>query len=158
MEQKREDRPIGVFDSGLGGLTALKELRRLLPGENLVYFGDTARVPYGTRDRETILRYSKQDIRFLLGQNVKMIICACNTVSSALPEEYRESLGIPFVGVVEHASRAAVRQTKNGKIGVIGTNATISSGAYEQALKTIDSKIKVPFVCPFSGKWIFWDL
>lgn len=149
MEQKQEDRPIGVFDSGLGGLTALKELRRLLPGENLVYFGDTARVPYGTRDRETILRYSKQDIRFLLGQNVKMIICACNTVSSALPEEYRESLGIPFVGVVEHASRAAVRQTKNGKIGVIGTNATISSGAYEQALKTIDSKIKVTVqACP----------
>ncbi len=143
MKENRKERPIGVFDSGLGGLTAVKELRRLLPSENLVYFGDTARVPYGTRDRETILRYSKQDIRFLLGQDVKLILCACNTVSSALPKEYRESLGVPFVGVVEHASRAASLQTKNGKIGVIGTSATVSSGAYEQVLQAMDGDLQV---------------
>ncbi len=143
MEENRKKRPIGVFDSGLGGLTAVKELQGLLPSENVVYFGDTARVPYGTRDRETILRYSKQDIRFLLGQDVKLILCACNTVSSALPEECRDSLGIPFVGVVEHASRAASLQTRNGKIGVIGTNATIASGAYEKALRAIDGHFQV---------------
>ena len=149
MAYRPEEKPIGVFDSGLGGLTALKELRRLLPGESLVYFGDTARVPYGTRDKETILRYSKQDVQFLLEQDVKMILCACNTVSSALPEEYRTSLGVPFVGVVEHAALAAVQRTKNGKIGIIGTTATIASGSYEKALKALENKVQVTaMACP----------
>ena len=143
MKFNQNMRPIGVFDSGLGGLTAVKELRLLLPGEDIVYFGDTARVPYGTRDKETIVRYSKQDVRFLLSQDVKMILCACGTVSSTLPKEYRESLGIPFTGVVDHAASAAALATKNGKIGVIGTSATIKSGSYVAALKGIDDTFQV---------------
>lgn len=146
---KQDTRPIGVFDSGLGGLTALKELHRLLPGEDLVYFGDTARVPYGTRDIQTIVRYSKQDVRFLLSKDVKLIVCACGTVSSTLPEAFRESLKIPFVGVVGHAAAAAAKATKNGKIGVIGTSATIKSGSYLRALQELDDGFQVTAnACP----------
>ena len=103
-----DPRPIGVFDSGLGGLTAVRQLRRVLPGEDIVYFGDTGRVPYGSRARETIVQYARQDIRFLLSQNVKFIIAACGTVSSTFPSEEAARLPVPYTGVVGAASRAAV--------------------------------------------------
>ena len=128
---------IGVFDSGLGGLTAVRELRRILPGENIVYFGDTGRVPYGTRGRDIILEYAKQDIAFLLSKGVKAVIAACGTVSSTLPAEVAASLPVPYMGVVESAARAAVLATKTGRIGVIGTPATVASGSYPAAIRRL---------------------
>lgn len=129
--------PIGVFDSGLGGLTAVRELRRLLPGEDIVYFGDTGRVPYGTRGADIIVRYAKQDIAFLLEQNVKYILAACGTVSSTLPAAYTDGLPVPYTGVVQSAAAAAARATKTGRVGVIGTPATIRSGSYHAALTVL---------------------
>ena len=128
---------IGVFDSGLGGLTAVRELRRILPGEDIVYFGDTGRVPYGTRGREIIVEYAKQDIAFLLSKGVKAVIAACGTVSSTLPAEVAASLPVPYMGVVESAARAAVLATKTGRIGVIGTPATVASGSYPAAIRRL---------------------
>ncbi len=129
--------PIGVFDSGLGGLTAVRELRKILPHENIVYFGDTGRVPYGTRSRDTIIQYSKQDIAFLIEQDVKYIMAACGTVSSILPIEYTNTLSVPYTGVVESAVKAAVNATITNRIGVIGTTATIKSGSYNAAVKKL---------------------
>ncbi len=131
------DAPIGVFDSGLGGLTAVRELRRLLPGEDIVYFGDTGRVPYGTRGADIIVRYAKQDIAFLLEQRVKYVVAACGTVSSTLPSAYTDALPVPYTGVVQSAARAAARATKTGRVGVIGTPATIQSGSYHAALSAL---------------------
>ena len=128
---------IGVFDSGLGGLTAVRELRRILPGEDIVYFGDTGRVPYGTRGRDIIVEYAKQDIAFLLSKGVKAVIAACGTVSSTLPAEVAASLPVPYMGVVESAARAAVLATKTGRIGVIGTPATVASGSYPAAIRRL---------------------
>ena len=129
-------RPIGVFDSGLGGLTVVKELVKALPNEDIVYFGDTGRVPYGTRSRETIKKYAAEDEKFLLTQDVKLIIAACGTVSSVAFEESKK-LPVPFFEVVSHASKSAADSTKNGKIGVLGTNATVKSGKHaEYILKT----------------------
>lgn len=129
--------PIGVFDSGLGGLTAVRELRRILPGEDIVYFGDTGRVPYGTRGVDVIVRYAKQDIAFLLEQNVKYVMAACGTVSSTLPEAYTRTLPVPYTGVVQSAAAAAVRATRTGLIGVIGTPATVKSGSYNAAIAAL---------------------
>ena len=128
---------IGVFDSGLGGLTAVRELRRILPGEDIVYFGDPGRVPYGTRGRDIIVEYAKQDIAFLLSKGVKAVIAACGTVSSTLPAEVAASLPVPYMGVVESAARAAVLATKTGRIGVIGTPATVASGSYPAAIRRL---------------------
>ena len=128
---------IGVFDSGLGGLTAVRGLRRILPGEDIVYFGDTGRVPYGTRGRDIIVEYAKQDIAFLLSKGVKAVIAACGTVSSTLPAEVAASLPVPYMGVVESAARAAVLATKTGRIGVIGTPATVASGSYPAAIRRL---------------------
>ena len=128
---------IGVFDSGLGGLTAVRELRRILPGEDIVYFGDTGRVPYGTRGWDIIVEYAKQDIAFLLSKGVKAVIAACGTVSSTLPAEVAASLPVPYMGVVESAARAAVLATKTGRIGVIGTPATVASGSYPAAIRRL---------------------
>lgn len=128
---------IGVFDSGLGGLTAVRELRRILPGEDIVYFGDTGRVPYGTRGRDIIVEYAKQDIAFLLSKGVKAVIAACGTVSSTLPAEVAASLPVPYMGVVASAARAAVLATKTGRIGVIGTPATVASGSYPAAIRRL---------------------
>ena len=128
---------IGVFDSGLGGLTAVRELRRILPGEDIVYFGDTGRVPYGTPGRDIIVEYAKQDIAFLLSKGVKAVIAACGTVSSTLPAEVAASLPVPYMGVVESAARAAVLATKTGRIGVIGTPATVASGSYPAAIRRL---------------------
>ncbi len=126
---------IGIFDSGLGGLTALKELLCLTPGEPLVYFGDTGRVPYGTRSAATIVKYASQDAAFLLSQGVDAILVACGTVSTTALRELKEALPVPVIGVVEPAAEAAVKATKNGKIAVIGTPATIRTGSFETALR-----------------------
>lgn len=134
--------PIGVFDSGVGGLTAVKELRALLPHEDIVYFGDTSRTPYGNRSRDTILRYARQDVNFLLSQKVKMIVAACGTVSS-VAGAMGESLPVPFTGVVSPTCRAAAKATKNNKIGVIATAATIGSGSYRKALNALQPEIQV---------------
>ena len=137
-----DNRPIGVFDSGLGGLTAVRHLMDLLPNENIVYFGDTGRVPYGTRSRETIRRYAMEDCGLLLKHDVKYIIAACGTVSSVSSDILQE-LSVPAIGVVEPTARAAVNATKNGKIGILGTSATIRSASFEKAIKAIDSSIEV---------------
>lgn len=137
-----DNRPIGVFDSGLGGLTVVRQLFRELPGEDIVYFGDTGRVPYGNRSRETLEKYARQDCRFLMGMDVKMIIAACGTVSSSAPHVLA-SLGLPAMGVVEPAADAAVRATRNGRIGVIGTAATISSGAFPRRIRQNEPAIEV---------------
>ena len=131
-----DKRPIGVFDSGLGGLTVVKELYRYLPKEDIVYFGDTGRVPYGTRSREIIRKYAFEDEQFLLKQGVKLIIAACGTVSS-VASDLAEDLPVPYFEVVSHAAKAAVEATRNGKIGVIGTNATIKSGKHAEHIKKL---------------------
>lgn len=127
-------RPIGVFDSGLGGLTALRELSRLLPREELIYFGDTGRVPYGSRSRETIIKYARQDVAFLRSFQPKAIVIACGTVSTTALEVLRQENDIPVFGVVEPAAHAAAAATRSGRIGLIGTQATIRSGAYERTI------------------------
>ena len=132
-----DNRPIGVFDSGLGGLTGVKELVRLLPGEDIVYFGDTARVPYGGRSADTIIRYGKVDVQFLLSKGVKAVLCACGTVSSTLPAAVTEALPVPFVGVVQAAAAAAAAASGSGRIGVIATAASIRSGGYEAAVRAL---------------------
>lgn len=132
-----DDRPIGVFDSGLGGLTAVRELARILPEEDLVYFGDTGRVPYGGRSRDTIIRYARQDVAFLSTFRPKAIMVACGTVSTTALDILRGEWATPIYGVVEPAVRAAARLTQNGKVGLIGTRATIRSGAYERALAAL---------------------
>ncbi len=135
--------PIGVFDSGLGGLTAVRELRKLLPSEQIIYFGDTGRVPYGTRSRETIIQYAKQDIAFLLEKNVKYIMAACGTVSSTLPKEFYSTLPVPYTGVVESAAKAAVQRTKTKRIGVIGTPATINSHSYNTEINALLPNVEI---------------
>lgn len=137
-----DNRSIGVFDSGLGGLTAVKEIMELLPNESIVYFGDTGRVPYGTRSKETILKYTHDDINFLLGKDVKMIVIACGTASSAALPNIKKEFSVPIFGVVDSAAYAAVRATKNKKIGIIGTPATVKSGAYEKYINEYDSSIE----------------
>ena len=135
-----DHRAIGVFDSGLGGLTAVRELRRCLPGEDIVYFGDTGRVPYGSRGADTIQKYARQDTRFLLDNDVKLIIAACGTVSSVAGDVLRQ-LPVPAIGVVTPAAAAAVTATRNRRIGVIGTAATIRSGAFQSYLQAAGCKV-----------------
>ena len=144
-----DSRAIGVFDSGLGGLTAVRELSRLLPGENLVYFGDTGRVPYGGRSRETIIKYARQDVAFLRQFDLKAIVIACGTVSTTSLDLLTAENPIPIRGVVGPAVRAALEATRNGKVGLIGTAATIRSGAYERALSTQNPTVEVTArACP----------
>ncbi|MBQ7986120.1 MAG: glutamate racemase [Clostridia bacterium] len=144
-----DTRSIGVFDSGLGGLTAVKQIMAELPNENIVYFGDTGRVPYGTRSKETIIKYSKNDVNFLLEKDVKMIVIACGTVSSTALEVLKKEYNVPILGVVEATSLAAINATKNKKIGIIGTPGTIKSGAYEKFIKAQNSEIETfSSACP----------
>ena len=144
-----DNRPIGVFDSGLGGLTAVRELQRLLPGEDIIYFGDTGRVPYGSRSRDTIIRYARQDVAFLRTFDLKAIVIACGTVSTTALDVLTAENDIPIWGVVEPAARAAAAATKNGKVGLIGTQATIRSGAYERRIAQADPRIQVTAAaCP----------
>lgn len=128
-----DNRPIGIFDSGLGGLTVAKEIIKLLPDENIVYFGDTGRVPYGTRSAETIKKYAYEDEKFLLSKNVKLIVAACGTVS-AVAADTAASLPVPFIEVISHSVDMAVRNTRNKKIGVLATAATIKSGAHKKMI------------------------
>lgn len=137
------EKAIGVFDSGLGGLTCAARLRELMPNENIIYFGDTARIPYGTRSRETVMEYAVQDINFMKRHDVKMIIAACGTVSSVIGQNKSVCGDIPFTGVVIPAVQSACAATRNGRIGVIGTAATIRSGAYGKAIRTIRSDASV---------------
>lgn len=128
---------IGVFDSGLGGLTAMKELCRLLPREDIVYFGDTSRVPYGTRSPDTIIRYARQDLNFLSEFHVKAALVACGTISAVALDKVKSDYPFPVIGVIDSAARAAALCSENGRIGIIGTPATIKSGAYEKILHEI---------------------
>ena len=149
MQKVSEEMPIGIFDSGVGGLTVMKEITKLLPEENVVYLGDTARVPYGTRSPETVTKYSLKNTRFLLSKGIKILVVACNTSSSVSLDVLRENLSIPVTGVVEPGAKAAVAATRTKRIAVIGTEATISSGAYERAIKAIDDSIEITVTpCP----------
>ena len=133
---------IGVFDSGLGGLSAVKEMLKAMPNENIIYFGDTSRVPYGNRSKDTIRRYAVQDANFLLTHNVKMVVAACGTVSSVAPD-LEDILKVPYTGVVLPTCYTALRETKNGKIGVIGTSATINSHSYKTRIQQKNPDIEV---------------
>jgi glutamate racemase len=137
MPATHDLRPIGVFDSGLGGLTAARELFRALPSESVVYFGDTARLPYGSKSRETVTRFSLEIAAFLVRQNIKCLLVACNTASSYALEVLSERIAVPVVGVIEPAVRAAVAQSPHGRIGVIGTLGTVGSGAYVRAVQQL---------------------
>jgi glutamate racemase len=140
---------IGIFDSGIGGLTVLKEIIAKLPEENTIYLGDTARVPYGIRSPETVTRYSFENTRFLLSQEIKMLVVACNTASAVSLDAVKKEFPLPIIGVLEPGARAAVAVTKTRKVGVIGTEATINSGAYEKAIKKLGADIEVfSLPCP----------
>lgn len=135
--------PVGVFDSGVGGLTVAREIMRQMPDERIVYFGDTARVPYGSKSRDTVIRYSEQIIRFLKTQGVKAIVIACNTASAYALETVKKESDIPVIGVINAGARTAVEATHNGKIGVIGTEGTIGSGIYTEVMKQLRPGIEV---------------
>ena len=135
--------PVGVFDSGVGGLTVAREIMRQLPNENLVYFGDTARVPYGSKSRDNIIRYSRQIIHFLKTKGVKAIVIACNTASALALDVVREESDIPIIGVVDPGARAALQITQTKKIGVIGTEATLQSAMYGKIIKGLDPTVSV---------------
>ena len=157
-----DNRPIGVFDSGLGGLTAVRHLRNILPNENIIYFGDTGRVPYGTRSRDTIHRYATEDCQLLLEHDVKYIIAACGTVSS-VAQDILEALPVPAIGVVEPTAKAAANATRNGCVGILGTSATIRSASFEKALKALNPSLVVTatpcplFVALVESGWIQQD-
>ena len=138
-----DKRPIGVFDSGLGGLTAVRSLRKILPEEDLIYFGDTSRVPYGGRSRETILKYARQDVRFLRSFDLKAILIACGTVSTTSLPVLRAENDLPVVGVVEPTCRRAAEITKNKRVGMIATQASVRAGAYKKLLAELDPEIQV---------------
>jgi glutamate racemase len=135
--------PLGVFDSGLGGLTVVRELRRVLPAEHIVYLGDTARVPYGTKGPATVVKYALGCARWLVGRDVKAIVIACNTVSAVAPEQLRVDLDLPVLGVIEPGARAAVAATRTGRVGVLATAATTASGAYARAVSTMSTRCEV---------------
>ncbi|MDR1689008.1 MAG: glutamate racemase [Clostridiales bacterium] len=138
-----DNRPIGVFDSGVGGLTVVSEFFRELPGEEIIYFGDTARVPYGCKSKEIITKYSTQIVNFLLGKNVKAVVIACGTVSSNCFDYLTQRFDIPMLGVVTSGAYSCCDTTKNKKVGVIGTQRTIVSGAYEKIIKELNPEISV---------------
>jgi glutamate racemase len=136
-------RPLGVFDSGIGGLTVLKELTALLPAEDFIYLGDTARLPYGTKSNEMIVRYSRENTEFLLAKGIKLLVVACNTSSAVALSEIAGDTMVPVVGVIEPGARAAVKASSTGKIGVIGTEATIASGAYTRAIQNLRPRAEI---------------
>lgn len=142
-------RAIGVFDSGVGGLTVFKEILQQLPGEELIYLGDTARVPYGTKSPATVLRYALEAAEFLVAQQVKMLVVACNTASSVALPELERRFQLPVFGVIEPGARKAVAMTRKGRIGVVGTEGTIKSGAYTRAIHALNPTIEVfTAACP----------
>ena len=135
--------PIGIFDSGIGGLTVAKAVKDILPNERIVYFGDTARTPYGPRTAEEVLQFTREIVDYLIQFQPKMIVIACNTATAVALMDIRSRVAVPVVGVINPGARAAIGRTKTGCIGVIGTEGTINSGAYEQALKTLSPKIEI---------------
>ena len=141
--ENRKTAPVGVFDSGVGGLTVAREISRQLPNENIVYFGDTARVPYGSKSQNTIIRFSEQIIRFLKTKDVKAIVIACNTASALALDAVRDEFDLPIMGVVIPGARAAVEATKNRKVGVVGTDATVQSGMYTKVIHGMAPDITV---------------
>ncbi len=144
MEKNMESNaPIGVFDSGVGGLTVVREIMRQIPGEEIIYFGDTARLPYGSKSKETIIGFSRQIVKFLRTKEVKAIVIACNTASAFALETISQENEIPVVGVVGPGAKVAVEATKNGKIGVIGTFGTVNSNIYTQYIRDINADIQV---------------
>ncbi len=130
-----DNRPIGVFDSGIGGLTVLKEIMEQLPGEDIIYFGDTARIPYGTRSKETVIKYVIESFNFLMTKDIKAIVIACNTASALAMEEAKKRFDLPIIGVVEPGAKAAINCTKNNSIGIIGTEGTINSNSYQREIR-----------------------
>lgn len=154
--------PIGVFDSGVGGLTVAREIMRQLPNEDIVYFGDTARVPYGSKSKNTVLKYSRQIVRFLMTKKVKAIVIACNTASALALDEIAREIDIPIIGVVKPGARMAVDTTSNGTIGVIATQSTIKSGIYNDYIRELNPEITVvskacPLFCPLVEEGLLED-
>ncbi len=143
MLADNRNRPVGVFDSGIGGLTVLQALSELLPHEDFIYLGDTARLPYGTKSSEVIVRYSRENTEFLLAKGIKLLVVACNTASAVALEEIARATIVPVVGVIEPGAQAAVRASRSGKIGVIGTEATIASGAYTRAIQRLRPRAEI---------------
>lgn len=159
-----DKRPIGVFDSGLGGLTVVKSLRKLLPNESIVYFGDTARVPYGNKSPELIQEFSKEITEFLVDQDAKMIVVACNTATARALDSLKEHTDVHVIGVIDPGAKEAIKATKNKHIGIIGTESTISSKAYEHALAYLDETIETsshacPLLVPLAEEgWLDGDV
>lgn len=161
MEQTK-NAPVGVFDSGVGGLTVAREIMRQIPDERIIYFGDTARLPYGSKSKDTVIRYAEQIIRFLRTQQVKAIVIACNTASAYALEEVQKNLDIPIVGVINAGARTAVTATRNGRIGVIGTEGTIGTGIYTEVMKQMRPDIEVigkscPLLVPLVEEGLLHD-
>ena len=142
-ELLRKDAPIGVFDSGVGGLTVVREIMRQIPNEKIIYFGDTARVPYGSKSKDTVTRFSEQIVRFLRTFQVKTIVVACNTASAYALDELEDDADIPVMGVLKPGAKAAVEATRNGRVGVIGTEATIGSGMYSKYIKELSKNVTI---------------
>lgn len=154
--------PIGVFDSGVGGLTVAREIMRQIPGERIVYFGDTARVPYGNKSSSTVIRFTRQIIRFLMSQDVKAIVIACNTATAYALETVEQDMDIPIMGVIHAGARTAIEATKNGKIGIIGTEGTIRSGVYTRVMEKMRPGIEVtgkpcPLLVPLVEEGLLHD-
>jgi glutamate racemase len=153
--------PVGIFDSGVGGLTVVDKVLRILPGENIIYFGDTARVPYGNKSKETVTRFSEEIVNFLLKFKVKLVIVACNTASSLAIDELRRSFRVPIIDVIKPGVEEALEVSVNKRIGVIGTEATVASGAYEREIRRIDRKTFVvekpcPLFVPLAeNRWFY---
>ena len=143
MNGIKKDAPIGVFDSGIGGLTVVREIMRQLPNEKIIYFGDTARVPYGSKSKDTITRYSRQICRFLMTKEVKTIVVACNTATAYALDELEKEIDLPMIGVLKPGAKVAAETTKNGKVGVIATRATIGSESYTHYIKQINPEATV---------------
>lgn len=143
MDGIKKGAPIGVFDSGIGGLTVVREIMRQLPNERIIYFGDTARVPYGSKSKETITRYSRQICRFLMTREVKTIVVACNTATAYALDELEKEIDLPMIGVLKPGAKVAAETTRNGKVGVIATQATIGSNSYSHYIKQINPNATV---------------
>jgi glutamate racemase len=144
-----KEKPIGVFDSGIGGLTVVKRIASALPEENIIYFGDTARVPYGSKSNETVIEYSIEDAKFLMQKNVKAIVVACNTASSVALAELKKNFNVPIIGMIEPGARTAIKATRNNRVGVIGTRATISNKAYSNKILQLSPDVRVfETACP----------
>ncbi len=142
-ELLRKDAPVGVFDSGVGGLTVAREIMRQIPNEKIIYFGDTARVPYGSKSKETVTRFSEQIVRFLRTFQVKTIVVACNTASAYALDKLEQDIDIPIIGVLKPGARAATETTENGRIGVIATEATIGSGMYNKYIEELNRNVTI---------------